>query len=437
VDKREQYRPLMLRTIENYQVEYLSRKFDFSKESRIARLIVQEINEAMSVVEKKLNIVRVKPFELFIQRSWRKIKFPLFQPRYLEPLYEGNNFSASRELIKEECLKRLRQHFPQAGERELLEIIDPWALVRGNGPSIYQEEVKENAAPYNEEDTKFWRNELSKLKPLSPKERLKTPDLSAPADLLHNLTTVVQKEAGMGKTTAGYLVEEVITLRNLCCPRADELNSGEMPLLATHVKARLSKETQTQFRRIAPVIITVWQKEELKNIPMTVPEYLALLKKRIIRVCFEAYRQNGLLTLQELQWIFQISIHRVSELIRSFQNEHNIIVPTPGTVLDAGRSMTHKDIIVRLYQQGYNFKQIAAITHHSPRSIHNYIDTFESVLILYFFNVPKELIARILKKGNTLIDEYISLIEEFYDDRSLIKDFLQKRGVKIQNVIYR
>jgi len=73
----------------------------------------------------------------------------------------------------------------------------------------------------------------------------------------------------------------------------------------------------------------------------------------------------------------------------------------------------------------------------TPISIHNYLDTFESVLILYFFNVPKGLIARLLKKGNTLIDEYISFIEEFYDDRILIKDFLQKRGAKIQNVINR
>ena len=41
------YRPLLQRTVENYQVQHLVQKFDFGKESRIARLIVQLINDAI------------------------------------------------------------------------------------------------------------------------------------------------------------------------------------------------------------------------------------------------------------------------------------------------------------------------------------------------------------------------------------------------------
>ncbi|MGI6641386.1 MAG: DUF1670 domain-containing protein [Limnochordia bacterium] len=90
------------------------------------------------------------------------------------------------------------------------------------------------------------------------------------------------------------------------------------------------------------MIITVWTPEELRKRPRTVASCLELLKKRIVRVCFEAYRQNGLLSQQQLQWIFQISTARISELIRSFQNEHHIVVPTPGTILDAGCDRQHK-----------------------------------------------------------------------------------------------
>jgi len=185
-------------------------------------------------------------------------------------------------------------------------------------------------------------------------------------------------------------VEELITLRNICCPLTQHLKHGEMPLLATHVRASLSEEVSTRFRRHAPVIVTVWTAEELRRQPRRVPEYLAQLKKRIVRVCFEAYRQNGLLSLMDLQWIFQISSARISELIRSFQREHNIIVPTPGTVLDAGRSMTHKDIIVNLHLQGHTVKEIARITYHSPRAVDNYICTFQGVLILWLFGVPPD-----------------------------------------------
>ena len=59
------YRPLLDRTVENYQVQHLVRKFDFGKESRIARLIVQEINAAVEQEEANLRITRVRPFELF------------------------------------------------------------------------------------------------------------------------------------------------------------------------------------------------------------------------------------------------------------------------------------------------------------------------------------------------------------------------------------
>ena len=92
-----------------------------------------------------------------------------------------------------------------------------------------------------------------------------------------------------------------------------------MPLLTTHVGAHHSNDRSTAYRLLTPVIITVWTPEELRKRPRSVASCLELLKKRIVRVCFDAYRQNGLLSQQQLQWIFQISTARLSELIRSFQ----------------------------------------------------------------------------------------------------------------------
>ena len=132
----------------------------------------------------------------------------------------------------------------------------------------------------------------------------------------------------------------------------------------------------------------------------------------------------------EMQWVFQISSSRISELIRSFQNEHNIVVPTPGTVLDAGRTMTHKDIIVRLHLKGYSVKKIARMTYHSPRAVDNYIGTFDRVLLLKLYGMKKSLIARILQKGPTLIAEYLKLVDEYYDDCQDIRKYLLAKGVK-------
>jgi len=430
VNHQEIYRTLAARTIENYQIQYLARKYDFSKESRIAHLLVKRINKALIEAEKLVGITRVKPFELYVKKHRCKIKLPLFKPEYLEPIYQGETFKASRKLVRKGCLQALRKFFPDITEEKMLSIIDPWALARKRGPTRYCDELQTETTAYDEKDTAGWHQLIDRIRPELPAERMETPDISAPKKLVKELSAMVSFETGLGKTVARHLVEEVITLRNLCCPRADSLQSGEMPLLVTHVRAHLSEEIATRFRKLAPVIITVWKPGEMRKTPRNVPEYLSCLKKRIIRVCFEAYRQNGLLTLMELQWIFQISTARVSELIRSFQNEHNIIVPTPGTVLDAGRSMTHKDIIVKLHLEGYSVREIARITHHSPRAVDNYVGTFEAVLILYLYGMPARLMARLLQKGISLINEYLKLIEVCYQDEKEIKNYLIAQGVK-------
>ena len=133
----------------------------------------------------------------------------------------------------------------------------------------------------------------------------------------------------------------------------------------------------------------------------------------------------------DLQWIFQTSTARISELIRSFQKEHNIVVPTPGTVLDAGRSMTHKDIIVNLHLQGHTVKEIAKITYHSPRAVDNYVSTFQSVLILRLFEVPPEIMARLLQRSLYLIREHLNLVRKLYPSTSQLRQYLREQGVKV------
>ena len=73
-----------------------------------------------------------------------------------------------------------------------------------------------------------------------PTSRLGVLDTSAPRSVVASLTEFVATEAGLGPVVARQLVEELITLRNICCPMTKQLKHGEMPVLATHVHASLS-----------------------------------------------------------------------------------------------------------------------------------------------------------------------------------------------------
>lgn len=431
MNRQQLYQPLLERNLENYQIQHLARRYDFGKESRIAALIVAEVNRRMDEVEACLGIRRARPFELFLHQHGKDVLLPLFRPEYLKPMLAGGTFSEARKMVLSACTQRLQQASRRVQLEQVLAVIHPWALVRRKGPNRYVDNLQRSVTALDKQDQAAWKEELDRIRPKMPTSRLGVLDTSAPRSVVASLTEFVATEAGLGPVVARQLVEELITLRNICCPMTKQLKHGEMPVLATHVHASLSEEVATRFRQHAPVILTVWTPEELQAQPRNVPECLEQLKRRIVRVCFEAYRQNGLLSLMDLQWIFQTSTARISELIRSFQREHNIVVPTPGTVLDAGRSMTHKDIIVNLHLQGHTVKEIAKITYHSPRAVDNYVSTFQSVLILQLFEVPPEIMARLLQRSLYLIKEHLNLVRKLYPSTSQLRQYLREQGVKI------
>jgi hypothetical protein len=430
MDRHELYRPLLERTLENYQIQHLARKYDFGRQSLVSRLIVERINSAMDEAEESIGILRVKPFCLYIKNKDGQAALPLFSPSYLEPLLEGRSYNAARSRVVKELFKIYKKSFRKSLKGDLLSIINPWSQVRSRGIKNYKKNLARKPFPYPAEDSLKWGRFVADINPVSPLKRLDVLDSSAPEKVLEKLTRFVKEEAGFGNILARQLVEDIVTIRAAVCPRTSRLKSGEMPMLLTHVSAKLSEDTATRYRKLSPVIITVLSKEELKGFPDTMDDYLPVFAKRILRICFEAYKQNGLLTLQEMQWIFMVSATRISEVVRSAEYRHNIIVPTPGTVLDAGRSITHKDIIVKLHLEGHNVSDISKITYHSPRSIDSYIGTFEAVLILYLYKMPVCLMSRILGKGKSLIREHLRLIEEVYSDVNAIKKDLIKKGIR-------
>jgi hypothetical protein len=423
------YRPLLERSLLNYQVQYLARNYDFGKQSRVAALIVEQVNAQIEQAEDQLGIRRIPPFHLYLRRGAVDLGLPLFAPEYLQPILRGEGgFRSSRELMIRACQKEARN--ARMAPVELLGVVDPDFFARHgprrNGPKITLDSRRSENTSWRERI----RGLIDTLRPVSPLERIDALDTGAPLSLVRQLSEFVQREAGRGPVVCNHLVQELLTLRNLCCPRVCHLKSGEMPLLATSVNAHLSEEVATRFRKLKPVILTVWSPEELKCCSGGDPLRDEQQAERILRVCFEAYRQGGLLSLMDLQWIFHISVRKISELIRWAQKQCTIIVPTPGTILDSGRSMTHKDIVIELHLAGYTVREIARMTYHSPRAVDNYIGTFESVLILDLYHIPRTLMARILKKGVSLIDEHLALARKHFRDEEDRKRLLAWKEVR-------
>jgi len=63
--------------------------------------------------------------------------------------------------------------------------------------------------------------------------------------------------------------------------------------------------------------------------------------------------------------------------------------------------------------------------------VDRYIDDFERVLIMHTYGLPLELMARVVKRGSTLVAEYLNIIVEHFLDRDAVKSRLRMKGVKI------
>ena len=121
----------------------------------------------------------------------------------------------------------------------------------------------------------------------------------------------------------------------------------------------------------------------------------------------------------------------MSKLIRRYMTINKVILPTPGSILDAGTMFTHKELIIDLSMQGYYTKEIAKKTYHDPRSVDAYLKTLNSVLILWYFDLPSSLISMVTEKGIKVIKEHITIIEKYFPNKDVIRNYLNQKGIAV------
>ena len=129
MNRREIYKPIAQRSLENYQVSYLASKYDFSKQSLIARILVDEVNKKMQEAEAVVGIKRVKPFCLFIKKNSAEAILPLFRASYLEPIHNGENFHHAKQEVIRTCIRIYRKSFKGSGSDDVTALINPWSKV--------------------------------------------------------------------------------------------------------------------------------------------------------------------------------------------------------------------------------------------------------------------------------------------------------------------
>ncbi len=415
----EIYKPLLDKGLEYAQQQFLAEFFDFNKVSWLAHRVTTMFNSLMEEYETSKGVNRLNPGDLKATFRTKPILLPLCPTSLIKELANG---LAMEHVFQKHCeylLDFLKTIDSTASITDIHIIADQRRLL----PCRKQPKRPQMPLPDFNIENLLRKRQVSSTKGYCP-----IPD-SIRDEIVDTLIP-----DGVSNEKANAIVDSLAQIRNGFCPLFDELKPGQIVWNAISAKDRQQDSFYNMFRRQVPVILTFYTPEELlffsqPNIDLGLVDQMH--KRRITRMCFEAYHQGGLLSTLDLQMLILRSTATVSRLINEFEHEYNIIIPTPGSIKDAGRKFTHKRIVIDLHLQGYLSKEVARKTYHSGTSVDRYIDGFLRVMALELFNVPPKLIARTTHMGLPLVEEYLSIIHEHFTDKEVLQNHLREHGIAI------
>src|SRR5690554_1148688 len=177
------------------------------------------------------------------------------------------------------------------------------------------------------------------------------------------------------------IADDICQLRDEFYPRAGGEIYGNMNWVTTSTdngKPRLGQRIEEyKSTRLSLPLITEEDLELLKKVSSAERD-----KARIVRLINSAYEQGGLLTVEELALLVNRSPLSVSKRIKEYQEEHQVVLPIKGNKLDMGPGITHKKIILELYEKKVAAPDIAKRVKHSLEAVDRYIKDYERVKFL-------------------------------------------------------
>ncbi len=132
-----------------------------------------------------------------------------------------------------------------------------------------------------------------------------------------------------------------------------------------------------------------------------------------MRLCEQAYEQNGLLSNCDLAELLVVSDSRIASLLGEHEKRTGQPVPRRATIHDVGTSLTHKRIIcLKRYADGKDTPQIARETYHSMESVDRYLGQYDRVRHCRLEGMTPAQTAHTLSCGVSLVNEYLAIDKE-------------------------
>lgn len=248
-----------------------------------------------------------------------------------------------------------------------------------------------------------------KKKKADPGEQLKAKNFVCA------LTILLQELLGLTEPVANMVAEEVTELDQKVFPTSDRLLPGQTIMLVDSADSapKYSGQAQNDKRPLIPVVLSPWTEDKIDIMTSDQPINVkhALIADALAR---EAQQQGGTMTVSHLALLLGTSTSKISKCLADLRQRQDDPTPIKGITEDAGATLTHKEIILDLEDQGYTPPEISIATLHSPESRDNYLKTNLRLetLVKVLELIPDEVrAARFLGMKRGVVAQYLKRLK--------------------------
>ncbi len=402
---------LATRDLQAVQFSHIKSRFELAENSALGQTVVQLVNEALASYEEAEGQVRAEPGQMLVEHQGTRLLLPVLDPAWVARLNVDLGLRAVRQHHECEQFTILSAEDPQATFTTLWNLLGRHEVAKRapKGYDFLPQQPQEHAA--------------------SGQGRQPQDAPSVPAEVLQPVLQTLVDQYGCRPAQAEAMIKATAGIRAWCCPRLEELQPGQVVWFANSTR----KSRRRDPRLLRPVVLTLVGPGENHIELQHQGEYKALRIRQMERMTTEAWKQDAVLTNTDVEWLTGMAPTMVRHLLETYQERFGIILPTAGTVLDMGRTLTHKKLVVELALQGFTTREIGRKIYHTEEAVDAYLKSFDKLLLLRYHGLPVSAMLRLLECSRSLLDEYIELAEQHLPGDESMRNYLSARGIPLEN----
>ena len=139
-----------------------------------------------------------------------------------------------------------------------------------------------------------------------------------------------------------------------------------------------------------------------------------------------------MLTMLDLEWLLGVNGAFVRQMLDAYHERFGVLLPTAGTIPDMGRTLTDETVVVEMSLSGMSTQEIARRIYHSPEAVDQYLKTFDRLLVLRHFGLPKKLMVQVTGHSLSLIEEHLAIADKHFPTTEALTQYLTSRGVDLE-----